>query len=514
MASVRSLAATCAIALSALLPAASADATFLQPIGKFAQPTYVTSDPGNPSRLFVVERKGKIELVANGAVSTFADLSPIVECGAACVGERGLLSIALAPDFDSSGRLYVDYANGADGTIHVDELVASSPSGPVGIPREVLAIPHSEEINHNGGQLQLGPEGDLYVSTGDGGGPNDKHHNSQDLTSALGKILRIDPDPAGPTPYTVPPGNPFAADGYPAETIWSYGLRNPYRFSFDRLSGDMVVADVGQSAREEVDFAPASLGAGAGANYGWNCREGLLAGPGDDPGCATFPPRDFSDPVFDYPHTPDPDLGGERCSIIGGYVARDPGLGALYGHYVYADYCSGAIRALQLPATASGQASGDCSLGLETNSPVSFGEDSAGRLYVVEEGGLVSRIGGPPPADCPAQPSPPAQPGKEARAPGPTFVGIEAQRRRVERGKTALLTVWVSPCSGRKGEMVKLLRNGHPNGTRFLSRACTARFLPRVHRGTTFAAATTAERGYEPGRSRQLKIRLAHHRPR
>ena len=143
--------------------------------------------------------------------------------------------------------------------------------------------------------------------------------------------------------------------------------------------------------------APGLTG-GGGANYGWNCREGLLPGLGDDPQCATLLPRDFTDPVFDYPHDADPDLGGsDRCAIIGGYVARDAALGALFGHYLYTDLCSGVLRALALPAGGSGQASGDCSLGLRLNSPVSFGEDAARRLYLVEQGGRVSRLVGPPP---------------------------------------------------------------------------------------------------------------------
>jgi hypothetical protein len=492
-----------AIAALALLGAGSAQALTLEPVGAgFAEPTYVTSDPGDPNRLFVVERKGTIQLVENGVATEFADLSAEVGCGASCDSERGLMSIALSPDFAVDRRLFVDYGDDVDGKIHVEELKAFSggKSADPATLKPLLEIDHADAANHYGGQLQFGPDGALYISTGDGSVQNDEEHNAQDPSSLLGKILRLDPNSSPP-----------------AATIWSSGLRNPYRFSFDRLSGDMVIGDVGQSLNEEVDLGPSPLpgiAGGEGLNYGWNCREGLLAGPATDPACATPPPAGFAEPVFDYPHTPDPELGGsERCSIIGGYVVRDPGLGALYGRYVYTDLCSGGVRALQLPR-AGGRASDDCSLRLELDRPVSFGEDAASRLYVVEQGGRVSRFAGLPPAACPTPVPPPPPPSGGTRTPAkPSILGIKAQRRRVERGKVALLTVFVSPCDGRRGQSVELLRNGRLNGSRYLSRACTARFLPRVRRGTTFAATIREGRGYMPAKSRQLTIRLAHPRP-
>jgi glucose/arabinose dehydrogenase len=197
------------LALSAVsLGAGSAEALTLQPIGKFAQPTYVTSDPGDPDRLFVTERLGTIQLVEDGVASEFADLSSKVGCGGSCAGERGLMSIALAPDFDLSGRLFVDYVDDVEGTIHVDELRATGPDrerAEAATLRPVLAIPHPGQANHNGGQIQFGPDGFLYVSTGDGGGSNDELHNAQSLGNLLGKLLRIDPRPSGALPYTVPP---------------------------------------------------------------------------------------------------------------------------------------------------------------------------------------------------------------------------------------------------------------------------------------------------------------------
>jgi hypothetical protein len=421
------------------------------------------------------------------------------------------MSIALAPDFDSSGRLFAQYASEAGpGTIHVAELLAPGPAHTsAALTRQLLEIPHASAANHNGGQLQFGPDGFLYASTGDGGGSNDQFHNSQKPGSLLGRILRIDPDAAAPvTPQ-----------------VWSLGLRNPYRFSFDALSGDLVIGDVGQGIREEVDLAPSpfpGVVGGSGANYGWNCREGLIAGPADDlePGeCASaYAAGAFVDPVFDYGHDADPAFPN-RCSITGGYVARDPALGNLYGHYVYSDYCSGVIRSLLLPAAAGGKAQDDCSLGLRVKNPVSFGEDAARRLYVVEQSGQIYRFAGQPPAGCPApispisppqpQPGPSAGNPEVARATIPTFVGIKADRRRVERGKFATLTAFVSPCDGRHGEALQLLRSGSPNGSRSLSRACTARFVRRVRSDTGFAVLSRERDAYLPGRSRQLTIRIA-----
>ena len=484
------------VALSLLLlGAGTAQAVSLERVGDFDQPTYVTSDPGNAGRLLVLERKGRIKLVDNGNVSTFAEFGPLLGCPDECPNERGAMSIALAPDFASSGRLYVDYASNLDGDVHIDEFVSPGPDhDSAAFARNLATIDYPDTSLHFGGQLQIGRDGYLYVSTGDGGGDNDPFHNAQNPAGLLGKIVRL--DPAAPMPIPVTP--------------WSLGLRNPFRFSFDHQNGDMVIADVGQGAREEIDFAPAagpSAVGGQGANYGWNCREGGIAGPGTDPQCTTTPLGAFTPPVFEYTtYTPDPDLGGSRCSIIGGYVVRDPALGGLGGRYLYGDYCSGGLRSLQLPSSANGQASDDCTLGLKVENPVSFGEDAASRLYVVAQDGAVSRLVGPAPSGgCAAS----VVATKKGAA---SVVGIKAQRRRVERGKRALLTVWVSPCKGRKGETVGLLRNGSRNGSRALSRACTAQFSRRIGRGTSFAAFTHESDDYLAAKSRRLTIRIAHHR--
>lgn len=496
----------------ALLGADSAGALTLQPVGEgFEEPIYVTSDPTDPERLFVVERKGTIQLVEEGGATLFADIRSSVDCGSSCGGETGLLSIALSPDFRSSGRFYVDYANDETGAIHIEEMVATGPlreTALTSIPKPVLPpIPHPVNKTHFGGQLQVDTAGNLFISTGDGGGPNDELQTAQDPEILLGKILRLTPTPGGG--YTVPAGNPFPEADPPFDTIWSLGLRNPFRFSLDRLTGAMLIGDVGQSAREEVNFAPAP-GFGASANYGWSCREGLLVGPAADPRCAAPPATGFTEPVFDYPHSPDPEAGGEgRCSIIGGYVARDPTLGSLYGHYVYSDFCSGTVRALQLPPTTGLAATGDCWSGLTVPDIVSFGEDASGRLYTVSRGGEVNRISGAPSPGCPFAATVPTATLR------PTFIGIKAAHRRVPRGKKAVLTVFISPCNGRKGHPVVLLRNGRRNGTRFLDRACTARFLPRIRKGTHFRAMIREVDGYEAATSRRLTIRIAHHfRPR
>ena len=499
-----------------LLGAGSAQAASLQPIGKFADPIYVSSDPGNPDRLFVAERDGRIQLVENGKVSLFADLRSVVECAAGgCSGERGLASIAPAPEFAGGGRLYVDYANDKSGEIHVAELKASGAGAPLGTLRDVLTIPHPVDDNHNGGQLQFGRDGYLYISTGDGGGRDDEHENAQNLGRLLGKILRIDPRQSGLLAYTVPPGNPFAGTAGAKPEIWSYGLRNPFRFSFDRLDGNLVIADVGQEAREEIDLAPAPL-LGAGANYGWNCREGLEVGIGTDPECASALPGSFTDPVFDYPH-PDPEGGPGRCAIIGGYVVRDPGLPELDGRYLYGDHCADGLRSLNLADPAAGDRA-ETALAPETLD--SFGEDSCGRIYTVTGGGEVARVVGNTPTVCPTVVAPAAGGGSPPRTtpkpPAPqlvSYLGIRAGSRSVPLGSRAFVTVWVSPCEGRRGEPVDLRRGRQRLGTRHLDRVCSVRFRPRIGRISRLRATIKEDSTYYAADSRQLTIRPTRNSP-
>jgi Glucose / Sorbosone dehydrogenase len=470
--------------LSLALTVGAAQALSLQQIGAgFEQPIYVTSDPGNPSRLFVVERKGTITLVQNGEVKPFADISSEVSC---CEGERGLLSIALSPDFDLSGRFFLYYTGkeGEPGEIHVAEMVATANSAALGTLRDVIPpIPHEQKNNHDGGQLQFGPEGALFFGTGDGGGENDQLHNAQNPESYLGKLLRL------PFPGTLK-----------EPEVWSLGLRNPFRFSFDRATGDLWIGDVGQGKREEVDSAVApSLG--QGSNYGWNCMEGGLPGPRTDPQCATPPVGGFVAPLFEYPHA-DPGNGGAfGCAIIGGYVARDPSLGELYGRYVYGDLCQGQIRSF-CPTSPSAT---DRSEGVEVENLNSFGQDSAGRLYAVSGDGPVYRLTGHGGAACPAAaptytPAPP-------QAQAPSYVAIRAVSRRVKRHRRGSIGVWVTPCNGHRGDAVTLWRGARNMGTRYLDRACSARFRPRIDRRSSFRATVRENSSYLAAISRKLTIK-------
>jgi hypothetical protein len=492
----------------------TAGAVALEPIGKFNQPISVTSDPGNAERLLVAERQGVVDEVAAGVATPIANIASLVSC---CESERGLLSIVPAPDFDSSGRIYIAYtgkpsAGGAEGDVHVDSF-RLAPGGGTPIREPIITIGHAVNENHNGGQLQFGPDGYLYISLGDGGGGGDPLHSGQDTEVLLGKILRVDPHPGQSPTYSIPPGNPFAA-GPGHDEVWAYGLRNPWRFSFDRASGDMVIGDVGQDAREEVDFAPSpggGVGSGAGANYGWNCREGFIAYTNPDPVCASA--SGFTEPVFDYPHT-DPGNGSAHgCSIIGGYVIRDPSLGDLYGRYVYSDFCSGEIRSLLLPSTAGGRASGDRSEGLTLTKPSSFGEDACGRLYVASDEGTVYRLVGFTPSACSSPP--PATAGQEsAIAPTGQGLGIERKHQALDlhlraqpAGARLKIVVEASPCAGQAGDRVQLNRGGKRFGSKLLDDRCLARFFARVKSPATFRALLV---GSEEVRSERLAAEPHH----
>ena len=339
-------------------------------IGTFANPVYVTSPPGDRGRVFVVEQEGTIRVVRGGRklARPFLDIRGDVGAG----GERGLLSMAFPPDYASSGRFYV-YFTGNDGDIRIQEFRrASADVANRGTRRELLRIEHSQAPNHNGGQLQFGPDGLLYIGTGDGGGGGDPAGNAQRVSRLLGKLLRIDPRPGGGRPYRIPSSNPFRRRG--RGEVYAYGLRNPWRFSFDRSNGAITIADVGQNAVEEVNYA--RTGAARGRNFGWNVFEGRQrysrgTAPGHIP------------PVLQRLHTQG------SCSITGGYVVRDRGLRALRGRYVYSDICDGRIMSVRL---RTGSASGNRATGLRVASPSSFGEDARGRIYVASLNGPVFRL--------------------------------------------------------------------------------------------------------------------------
>ena len=381
--------------LAALALAGPAHAVTLHKVGDFVDPVYVTSPPADGDRLFVVERGGRIRVARGGAVTTFLDISSLVRAG----GEQGLLSMAFAPDYAASGRFYVYYTD-PGGDIRIEEFARAAPDqADAGSRRTVLVQEHSQYPNHNGGQLQFGPDGYLYASLGDGGGAGDPLRAGQSLTTLLGKLIRIDPRPQAGAPYTVPGDNPLAGTARPE--IWAYGLRNPWRFSFDRATGDLTVGDVGQGAWEEVDFAPAAAGRGRGANFGWSCFEGTRPYAARCPGATQAPP------VLELSHS------AGFCSITGGYVVRDPALTALFGRYLYADFCKPGLRSAVLAASG---ASDDREVGVSVPSASSFGEDACGRVYVASLEGPVYRLdeGQPSPCVVPAAGGQAAGPGSVA----------------------------------------------------------------------------------------------------
>jgi glucose/arabinose dehydrogenase len=359
--------------IGALLAApATASAVSLQSIGpSFDQPIYVAAPPGDP-RLFVVERPGRIQVVHDNTVTQFLDIHTLV----ATDGERGLLSMAFDPNYASNGLFYVFFndngtAGAPLGDIHVDEFrVTGDPN--VADPasrRPVFTVTRATGAsNHNGGQLQFGKDGFLYASVGDAA----TAANAQNPGNLNGKILRIDPHVAG------------------APQVWSLGLRNPFRFSFDQLTGDMLIGDVGQASFEEIDFAAAASGLGGGANYGWPCREGFAPGPVACSGS-------FTDPVFAY-------ADSAPCSaVIAGYVYRGSLAPELSGRFLYTDLCHTEIRSF-VPGAGDDRSEG-VSL---TGSPWSFGEDGACNLYV-SAGSSVFRIvgsGGTGASTCPTAPCP------------------------------------------------------------------------------------------------------------
>jgi glucose/arabinose dehydrogenase len=350
----------------------------LKQIGSFEAPVYVTAAPDFPQLLFVVEQAGTVRVLRRGAPlpHPFLDISGSVGYG----GERGLLSIAFPPDYRESRRFYV-YFTDPQGDIRVEEFKRRSATRAArGSRRVVIEIPHRANSNHNGGQLQfLGHH--LYLGTGDGGSGGDPPNNAQDRNSLLGKLLRIDPRPSNGRPYSIPADNPFAGPGGGRGEIYSYGLRNPFRFSFDRLSAKrprIAIADVGQDRFEELDYV--TVAAANGANFGWDAFEGFSPYRGANSG--TPDPGGTVKPIFAY--------GRDRgCTIIGGYAVGDPRLPGLRGRYVYADLCEGELRSL---VPRLGRARGDRGLGLRVSTPSSFGEDAFGRIYVSSLEGPVYRL--------------------------------------------------------------------------------------------------------------------------
>jgi glucose/arabinose dehydrogenase len=308
----------------------------------------------------------------------FLDISGLVASG----GERGLLSIAFPPDYRQSRRFYVYYTD-RDGDIRVDEFRRRSATRAArGSRRPVIEIPHHVNANHNGGQLQFFGSL-LYFGTGDGGSDGDPPNNAQNKDSLLGKLLRIDPRPSQGRPYSIPSSNPFV-DRPGRDEVYSYGLRNPFRFSFDTVTSPgqprIAIGDVGQNRFEEIDYT--TVAAAQGANFGWDAFEGFT--PYEDENNGTPDPGGTIRPVFAYPHS-----RGGSCTVIGGYVVGDRRLPSLRGRYVYADLCEDELRSL---VPHLNRATGDRRLGLNVSTPSSFGEDTRGRIYVVSLEGPVYRL--------------------------------------------------------------------------------------------------------------------------
>jgi glucose/arabinose dehydrogenase len=332
-------------------------------------PLFVGNAGDGSIRLFIVEQPGRIKVLQPGSTTptVYLDISSKVIAG----GEQGLLGLAFHPQFRTNRRFFVDYTRQPDGATVIAEYTHNGTNSAVADAAEtvLLTIPQPF-VNHNGGMLAFGKDGFLYIGMGDGGSANDPDNRAQNIDELLGKILRIDVDhPAGGLPYSSPADNPFAGTIPGRDEIYAFGLRNPWRFSFDRQTGSLYVGDVGQSAREEVDIVT------RGGNYGWRIREGAQCTGIDASQCSR---ADLIAPIADYDHS------GGRCSITGGYVYRGARGTLVAGTYLFGDYCSGEMFVLR-----NGAQSLLMNTGLQVSS---FGEDEAGEIYVVGLNGTVSRL--------------------------------------------------------------------------------------------------------------------------
>ncbi|MFQ5557849.1 MAG: PQQ-dependent sugar dehydrogenase [Acidimicrobiales bacterium] len=338
----------------------------LEPFAELDEPVALVQ-PGGGELLWVAERPGRVVRLdprTGELVDTIIDITASTSAD----GERGLLGLAVDDE-----AVYVDYTD-RSGDTHVDAFVLAGDGLPT---TDAVPLLSQEQpfANHNGGGLAIGPDGHLYVSLGDGGSGGDPLGSGQDPGTWLGSILRIDPTPSGPEPYVVPPDNPFADDGGRAE-IFLIGVRNAWRFSFDSLTGDLWVADVGQDAFEELNLLPAATGGGRGANLGWNLREGLHEFAGDAP-------AGHVEPVFEYDH-------GSGCSITGGFVYRGTAIPELDGAHVFGDFCTSRLWAVALvDGTVVFR---DLDVDVPGGALAGFGEDAAGELYVLSLAGPISRI--------------------------------------------------------------------------------------------------------------------------
>ncbi|MBX3026143.1 PQQ-dependent sugar dehydrogenase [bacterium] len=347
-------------------------------------PVFVGAPRLDPRRLFIVEQGGVIRLMKDGARldEPFLDIHERVSC----CGERGLLSLAFHPDYERNHRFFVDYTNRAGQTVIARFTAGADPDRADPASERILLTIDQPFANHNGGLVAFAPDGTLFVGMGDGGGQDDPNGNGQSDATLLGKLLRLDVDVDDPPYYAVPADNPRAAEGAPLGLIWAKGLRNPWRYAFDRGTGDLYIADVGQGRREEIDYLPA--GTPGGSNFGWDVFEGQICHePPQGCGDQVAP---FTPPILDYTHR-------DGCSITGGYVYRGCALPDLRGRYFFSDYCTPFIRSfavgdgivLGLQDHTAAFAPGG---GLSIGSVTSFGEDARGELYVVDYGGEIYKV--------------------------------------------------------------------------------------------------------------------------
>jgi glucose/arabinose dehydrogenase len=337
-----------------------------------AAPVGITNAGDGSGRLFVNEQAGRIRVVSSDGTlrpTDFVDLSDRILAG----GERGLLGVAFHPDFAMNGRLFVHYSRAGDGATVISELTASADHETANAASERILLTHDQPFaNHNGGQIAFGPDGYLYIGLGDGGSQGDPSGNGQSLQTLLAKLLRIDVDalPAQDKQYAIPDSNPYAAGGLAPGAglpeIWAYGLRNPWRFSFDRATGDLSIGDVGGGAREEIDRQPAD--SAGGENYGWNIYEGTQCSSA----CDSITPVV---PIAEYAHD-------QGCSVTGGYVYRGTRQPTMRGTYLFGDYCSGTIWTLPASDGLIPRTLGATGLRI-----TSFGEGEDGEIYLVDQAG-------------------------------------------------------------------------------------------------------------------------------
>ncbi|MCA9278982.1 MAG: PQQ-dependent sugar dehydrogenase [Phycisphaeraceae bacterium] len=382
------------IVAAGMLPCATASGQTLtkELVGTFSRPVVATHAPGDMDRLFVVEQHtGRIEILDLNS-GTVLPTPFLTISGLSTGNEQGLLGLAFHPDYAANGYFYVNYT--ASGQTFIRRYSVSAGDPNVADPSSANPVLQFSQpfSNHNGGWIGFEPgfNSNLYIAAGDGGSANDPLGNGQSLGTLLGKILRIDVDgddfPTDPNAnYAIPASNPFGVGG-PRQEIWAYGLRNPWRCSFDRMTGDFWIGDVGQGQREEVDFQPAS--STGGENYGWRCMEGTRCT--GLTGCTCNAPE-LVLPVHEYDHN----FSGFSCSITGGYVYRGCDIEAIRGLYFFADYCSDQILSLEMNNGVPGAVvnwTAELGLGGAITSPVSFGEDARGEMYICSLDGGVYRL--------------------------------------------------------------------------------------------------------------------------